>query len=585
MEDNRDIVGRVLHDTYRITGKIAEGGMGAIYAAEHARLSNKRYAVKMLHASARSPETFGRFRREAEIASDLGHPNIVDVLDFYHTEDGQPYMVMEYLEGEDLRTRMRRLGRLPPAELLRVAEQAGGALQVAHDRGVVHRDLKPENIFLQTTGGGDPQVKVLDFGISKIRHSASLLTQDQAVFGTPAYMSPEQGKGLVRQIDHTTDVFAMAVICYEGLAGRLPFDGATPLAIIRAVCEEEPPPITDLLPGLPHAVHAVLARGMAKEKAARHPRILDLVGDLRRALTTGEGALVTMPLWWEAGDAPPVPAALADTERAELSPVGLLTTEPPPGMGTDDEEPTDQITIDVGTRTTERPPPEVRVRPPVHGQQTHILEHELGDTAVRTREVPRSPAPEPCGPSMDLQPPPEPTSAASPWRRLALVGGWLAGLALLAGIGYSLVREPGAAREQPREEAPVVREARKVSTPATTVPAGSPPSPAAPVPAGAGDTVEEAPQPLDDEAAKADVDPARRPATTAKADRSRAWRPPPPPTRAEVESRRRTDQPRAKKPIPARTQIDPFHGAPDSGVRHGRKKPPGGGTIVDDDKL
>ena len=314
------LIGQVLHDTYRITARVAEGGMGAIYTAEHARLSNKRYAVKMLHNSARSPEIFHRFRREAEIASALGHPNIVDVLDFYQTDDGQPYMIMEYLEGEDLGARIQRRGQIPPAELIQIMDQVGAALEVAHDGGIVHRDMKPENIFLATAGAGAPTVKVLDFGISKIRHSTTLLTMDQAVFGTPFYMSPEQARGEVKTIDHTTDIFAVAVICYHALSGQLPFQGDTPLAIIRNVCDTEPPPITDHMPGLPHVVQDVLARGMAKEKEARYPRVMDLVGDLRGALSKDVGYARTLPSGGAAAATLPAPAEVVSAAPAARPP-------------------------------------------------------------------------------------------------------------------------------------------------------------------------------------------------------------------------------------------------------------------------
>ena len=182
---SHSIIGEVLGNTYRIQRQIAAGGMGAVYEARHVRLAKKTFAVKLLHAdAARDGEVFARFRREAEVTTELGHPHIVDVLDFNELPDGRPYMVMEFLRGEDLGDTLQRVGRLPVDEVIHIMEQVGSALQAAHDHDVVHRDIKPQNIFLKDAGPGRPLVKVLDFGISKIRHSTSIVTKDRTIFGT-----------------------------------------------------------------------------------------------------------------------------------------------------------------------------------------------------------------------------------------------------------------------------------------------------------------------------------------------------------------------------------------------------------------
>ncbi|MGZ3446204.1 MAG: serine/threonine-protein kinase, partial [Myxococcaceae bacterium] len=192
---NTDVldVGAVVAETYRIEGLLGRGGMGAVWAAEHLRLPGKHVAVKvLLDAAAGGDEMLQRFRREAEIASRLGHPNIVEVLDFNTLPSGQPYIVLEYLQGETLAARVAG-GRLQLEEALAITRQIGSALQAAHRAGVVHRDLKPDNVFLCTPEEDMPtKVKVLDFGISKIRGSQSLRTQDAILMGTPQYMSPEQ---------------------------------------------------------------------------------------------------------------------------------------------------------------------------------------------------------------------------------------------------------------------------------------------------------------------------------------------------------------------------------------------------------
>ena len=238
MNAGRDVldVGAVVGETYRIEGLIGRGGMGAVWAAEHLRLPGKHVAVKvLLDAAAGGDEMLQRFRREAEIASRLGHPNIVEVLDFNTLPTGQPYIVLEYLQGETLAGRLAS-GRLQLDEALAITRQIGSALQAAHRAGVVHRDLKPDNVFLCTPEEDLPtRVKVLDFGISKIRGSQSLRTQDAILMGTPQYMSPEQATGKNTTVDARTDVFALGAIVYEMLGGQPAFAGGSLAEVVYRV--------------------------------------------------------------------------------------------------------------------------------------------------------------------------------------------------------------------------------------------------------------------------------------------------------------------------------------------------------------
>ena len=283
--EQEQLIGEVLADQYRITRKLAEGGMGVVFEAVHTRLGKKKFAVKVLHGAIRAhKEVYARFRREAEIATELGHRNIVEVLDFNETSDGSPYMVMEFLEGEDLSAMLSREGRLKPEELLEIIDPVAHALAAAHAKEIVHRDLKPENIFLALDSEGDVTVKVLDFGISKIKHSKSVVTQDSAVMGTPFYMSPEQAVGQVKQIDHRTDIFALGTICYQALAGVLPFDAPTIPGVIYKICHEEPPAISEQVSDLPDGVEAVLARAMAKELEHRYDSVGRFVAEFKAAV-------------------------------------------------------------------------------------------------------------------------------------------------------------------------------------------------------------------------------------------------------------------------------------------------------------
>lgn len=277
------LVGYVLNGTYRLTRPIAPGGMGDVYEAVHVRLASKRYAVKLLHPGlADDPELLGRFEREARIVSDLGHPNIVEVIDCNCTEEGQPFIVMEFLEGETLASWIQREAPLPPRPLVRVLDQAGAALQTVHDRGIVHRDMKPDNIFL--VEGDPPLVKVLDFGICKVRESRSIMTEEHVLLGTCHYMSPEQASGDHQKEDHTTDIFALGVVAYEALTGQRPFTAPNVPAVVYRVLFDEPPPPSKVNPRLPYTVDPVIACAMAKDKQKRYQRVEHFIAALGRAV-------------------------------------------------------------------------------------------------------------------------------------------------------------------------------------------------------------------------------------------------------------------------------------------------------------
>jgi hypothetical protein len=264
--------GAVLAGTYEVTRLLGEGGMGAVWEARHLRLERKRVAIKVLHGFVSADgEAVNRFQREANIASRLGHPNIIQVHDFNNLENGAPYLVLEYLDGESLNERLQR-GPMPLPQVLAITRQIGSALQAAHNEGIVHRDLKPHNVFLcpsETHGYATEQVKVLDFGISKIQGSDTVKTQTNAILGTPQYMSPEQAKGAHREIDHRTDVFALGAMVYEMLTGRAAFLGDSIPEVMFKVVYEEPPPLASLAPGLPPNVVAAVEHALRKNRDQR----------------------------------------------------------------------------------------------------------------------------------------------------------------------------------------------------------------------------------------------------------------------------------------------------------------------------
>jgi serine/threonine protein kinase len=264
-------IGSVLVETYRIERLIAEGSMGSVYEARHLRIP-KRFAVKFLRL-VDNAEAIQRFRREAEMVATLEHPHIVSLLDYNVGEDGVPYIVLEYLDGEDLGGRLRRQRRQPLRETLRVVAAVGEALTLAHGRDIIHRDLKPDNIVI-TSGG---VVKVVDFGVAKLR-GAPELTAVNTVVGTVPYMAPEQLMG--GRLDARVDQYALGTIAYEMLAGEMAFDGSGTISdVARRVLTGVPP----FIAGVPQAVNEAIFRAMSRTPGERFASVAELVTALQTA--------------------------------------------------------------------------------------------------------------------------------------------------------------------------------------------------------------------------------------------------------------------------------------------------------------
>jgi len=268
-------VGTILGEHYRVTRLIGVGGMGAIYEASHLG-AGKRVAVKLMSKElAKHPEALARFRREVKVTTELAHPHIVDVFDFGESPTGEPFLVMEYLDGEDLGHRLEREGRVTLDVAAQIVKQVASALSVAHAEGVVHRDLKPDNVFLLRVADGSVFSKVVDFGISKVlKATTTKLTVARAVVGTPEFMAPEQASGRIDWIDHRTDQWALAVLSWHMLSGRLPFWQPEVHQILNQVITEEPTPLhPDLAPLIPREVDKVLRRALSKKREDRFPTI------------------------------------------------------------------------------------------------------------------------------------------------------------------------------------------------------------------------------------------------------------------------------------------------------------------------
>jgi tRNA A-37 threonylcarbamoyl transferase component Bud32 len=309
----KPLVGTTVGDAYRIVRLIGEGAMGGIYEARQLRL-DKRVAIKVLARElAVNGEALLRFHREAEISSQLGHPHIITVFDYGTTDSGQPYLVMEFLEGEDLASRLQRVTTLSLAAAVRITKQVASALSETHAKGIVHRDLKPANLFLSRIQGGD-FAKVLDFGISKVRAASTSLTNASTLMGTPMYMAPEQAKGEL-ELDHWTDQWALACITYEMLAGRPPFVGDDTAALLYQVVHEDPQPLSKLVSNLPAEVDQVIRRALTKDPDARYPHVTAFA----RAL---EAAASGAPL----PDEPVNGAVAARVSATQLTPVETAAT-------------------------------------------------------------------------------------------------------------------------------------------------------------------------------------------------------------------------------------------------------------------
>ena len=326
------LIGKLLGETYQIIRIIGEGGMGRVYEARHLRLKERRFAVKTLHSDlATNHEIVARFMREAESASSLSHPNVVDVFDVHHLPDGTPYFVGEFVEGEELATYVERKGPLRPRMAAVVGRQVCSALAAAHAHGIVHRDMKPENIMLlesssDAVASGESHavtVKVLDFGISKAGGSERThLTRTGIIMGTPSYMSPEQARG--RPVDHRADIYSTGAVLYFALTGKRPFDSDDPTSTISMVLTQDPPRPRSIDPRIPEAFELVVQKAMAKEARDRY----QTMGELAKALSQLEGgssAMVQAPATSEA------PAGLGQSgpERAIDIAKWMFSTSPP----------------------------------------------------------------------------------------------------------------------------------------------------------------------------------------------------------------------------------------------------------------
>ena len=314
-------LGTILDDKYRIVRLIGEGAMGSVYEGENT-LIKRSVAIKVLHANIKRREEHAkRFEREARAAGQIGSEHIVSVIDFGDLPDGHTFMVMEYLEGEDLGERIERCGRLGAEELFPLILQLLAGVHEAHLAGIIHRDLKPENVFI-TRRQDEEFVKILDFGVSKFQplDISSAVTQAGQLVGTPHFMSPEQARG--RPLDPRADVYAVGAVMFTALAGTMPFEARSFNDLIFRIVMESPRELEELVEGIDPEVVAIVKKAMARDRDDRHADALDLAGEVGAWLRTRG---VAVPSWV------PPPSPPASTPPPSLPPSDPPSAPPPRG--------------------------------------------------------------------------------------------------------------------------------------------------------------------------------------------------------------------------------------------------------------
>lgn len=430
------LIGQVLDGRYKIEDVLGQGGMGLVFRAVQTSVQ-RPVAVKTLNpALAAAPQFFERFKREAEVASRLRHPNVITIYDFGRTQDGTCYYVMELLEGESLRELVKREGPLSIRRAVYLVEQATRGLAHAHEQGAVHRDIKPHNIMLQQLGNQDI-IKVLDFGLVKALEQEDdlQLTSTGQVLGTPQYMPPEQAGG--EGVDHRSDLYSMAGVLYYCLTGTSPYGANTVRKALTAALTQPPPTIASKRPGapVPKALEDFMQKGLAREKEDRFQSSEEFIEALLEAVS----------------DASP---DVLDARPAGADPREVSTPSKARGSGSSSQS---------GARKPGSAP----------GRGSQPSNIVVSRSVVEKGSARGAPAGSARPTTTMPAPPPEPSSGKG--LKIALV---VVPLLLLCGVGAFVALRPS---EKPAPPVPV--SPTTATTAATTTPPKPDPQPAAPQPA------------------------------------------------------------------------------------------------------
>jgi eukaryotic-like serine/threonine-protein kinase len=263
-DPNDPFVGKVIDGRYEIQQRVGEGGMGVVYRARQMSI-DRVIALKMLNQQmAGDQQWVQRFYNEAKACSRLQHPNTIRMFDFGQTQDGRLFMTMEFLDGVSLRDALAR-GPIAPQRVIKILIQCCASLAEAHSIGIIHRDIKPDNVFLLNMAGSPDFVKLLDFSVAKLLEGDRMKTQAGVVFGTPQYMSPEQGRGL--PLDARSDLYALGILAFEMLTGNVPYNDDNPMTVIQMHLHGQVPPMQETIP---YSVQQVVRRAMEKDPARRY---------------------------------------------------------------------------------------------------------------------------------------------------------------------------------------------------------------------------------------------------------------------------------------------------------------------------
>lgn len=326
-------LGTLLADRYRLEAIIGRGGAGVLFRAVH-RWTGRQVAVKMMHQDRGGELSLStRLLAEARAASELKHPNVVEVLDA-DLVDGVPFVVMELLTGRSLGEQWRLQGAVTPQQALHWILPVIGAVAIAHRRGILHRDIKLDNIFLAAAPPQGVVPKLLDFGLARPVDAASFVTESGAIVGTPGFMAPEQARGEQR-LGPGVDVWALGVVLFALLSGRLPFEGDTPTALLVKIVTEPAPRLGDVAPGVPKALAAAVDRALRRELSLRYQSAEELAQGLAAAALSDGISLPNQPDpigltdWsrWLAGTSDSATANIASSSIPFASTVALRVTQ------------------------------------------------------------------------------------------------------------------------------------------------------------------------------------------------------------------------------------------------------------------
>ncbi len=319
--------GATLGGKYRLLRKLGEGAMGVVWEAVNAR-TDRHVALKLIPQRAAGDELRSRLLREARACGRISNRHVVEMYDVGQTDEGEPFLVMQLLSGETLANRLTRVGVLPVRQAVSIALSIARGLSAAHAVGVVHRDLKPANVFIHREGDGEVEeiVKVVDFGVSKVTlPDEATMTVTGSAIGSPAYMSPEQARGL-SGLDARTDVWALGVVLYQMLAGRLPFGGATPYAVVGEILHGDIPRLSAAVPAIDPLIDDLIARCLERDRDRRVASVADAGAVLERVLRSDSVELVAAPR--SAAAQSPIVALSDDARVGFASTIGVDVAAP-----------------------------------------------------------------------------------------------------------------------------------------------------------------------------------------------------------------------------------------------------------------